>query len=135
MTALRSKVIDDRMHARLLNWGRWLRYDSTIARLGYPWKSPFVFSPSKGQAIADLDAEHIEWVVSSLACSDIGRGRLLAFVLKVEYAERPDGQLPAVEQRAKDVSLAWKMPCSRRGYYNLLSQARAAVSALADDVK
>jgi hypothetical protein len=127
---LRSDAIDERMHGRLINWGRWLRADNTLKQLDYPSACPFVFSPPRGGTLDDLDAEEIEWVVSSLACGG-GRGALHAFVLRIEYAERPDGQMPPVQVRARDVARKYKQRCSRSTYYNLLRDARKAVALLA----
>ena len=50
------RIEDDEIHVRLVNWGNWLRYDNTFARLGYPSQAPFVFSPRKGHLVADNDA-------------------------------------------------------------------------------
>lgn len=123
----------DEVHGRLLNWGRWLRYDNTIARLGYPTQSPFVFSPHKGKVIADLDAVHIEFIISSMYISgDFSPlGMLYAFILRVEYAEHPDNRMPHVSQRAQDVRRKFKRPCAERTYYHHLEKAKLMVSALA----
>lgn len=126
---------DEEIHARLCNWGRWLRYDPGQS-LGYPTKSPFVFSPRAGGGlIADLDAEHIEWIVSSLGISGLERGELYAFVLKVEYAERPEHAMPHVSQRAADVKDRFRCPCAERTYYHHLAKAREAVHTFADPIK
>lgn len=124
--------------ARLINWGRWLRHDQTIRRLGYPWKSPFVFSPSKGAAIADLDAEHIEWVISSLDVAGrqgFGKGMLYAYILRLEFAERDGDHLPPVGDRAKDVSRRFKRPCGERTYYYHLAAAKRLVAVLAEELR
>lgn len=132
---LKKKLEDDEVSARLINWGRWLRFDDTLYRLGFPHEAPFVFSPRKGGVIADLDAEHIEWVISSLAVSNIGNGRLYAFILKVEYAEKPEGLIGPVSTRAEDVRRRFKRPCAERTYYHHLEKARDTIKLLADPRK
>ena len=129
------KLKDDEIHARLLNWGSWLRWDNTIARLGYPTQCPFVFSPRKGAMVADIDAEHIEWIVSSLHVSELPLGVLYAFVLKVEYAERPDKAVPHVSQRAGDVRRRFRRPCAERTYYHHLAKAKRAVTMFAGPIQ
>jgi len=134
---LRVKLHMQEIHVRLLNWGRWLRWDSTIARLGYPTEAPWVFSPRRGQLIADLDAEHIEWVVSTMYISkDFSPlGHLHAFILRVEYAERSEDEMPAVEQRAEDVQRRFKTPCHKSTYYNHIIEAKKMVFSLAGPIK
>lgn len=132
---LKKKLEDDEVHARLINWGRWLRFDDTLYRLGFPHEAPFVFSPRKGGVIADIDAEHIEWIVSSLAVSNIGNGMLYAFILKIEYAEKPEGMIGPVETRAADVRRRFKRPCAISTYYYHLAKAKQAVKILADPRK
>jgi hypothetical protein len=132
---LRSDAIDEELHGRLLNWGRWLRYDDTVSQLGYPKKCPFTFSPSRGGMVADIDAQHIEHVVSSLDMAGrggFGHGWMYAFILRVEYAEKPDGLMGPVSERAKDVSRRFKTRCSQRQYYNLLYRARRMVAEFVD---
>jgi len=136
---LAAKIADLEINARLINWGRWLRWDSTIARLGYPTQCPFVFSPRKGKMIADLDAEHIEWVVSSLYMAGTKPGfelsLLYAFVLRVEFAERPENSQPHVSQKAEDVRRRFKRPCAERSYYRHLYNAKLAVMVWAEEMK
>lgn len=122
---LRSPEIDNKVHARLLNWGRWLRYD--IGDIGFPHKSPFVIEPSKGAMIEDADAEEIDRVVAGIGASPSKHGKVLAFVLKVEYAERSEAMSTAVEQRAKDVAIKWGIQCSKTKYKELLKEARLCV--------
>ena len=133
--ATKRKTELETIHVRLLNWGKWLRYDDTLAKLGYPTQAPFVFSPRKGGTIADPDAEHMEFVVSSLMVSGFGDGELFAFILKVEYAERPEHMLGPVVVRARDVSRRFRRPCSERSYYRHLTRAKIAVHHLAGPVK
>ena len=132
---LTDKLNNDLIHTRLLNWGRWLRNDSTFARLGYPSHAPYLVSPSKGKLIAALDAQHIEYIVSTLAVSGIDRAVLYAFILKVEYAERKNNEIPHVSQRAKDVRRRFKCPCAERTYYHHLNKAKQAVQAFAEEIK
>lgn len=128
---MRRKLEEDEIDARLKNWGRWLRYDDTLARLGLPTQSPWVFSPRKGGMIADLDAEHMEWVITCMYCSGLDYPHLHAFILRVEYAEHPEGQVPPVSQRAADVRRRFKRPCAERTYYHHLANARRAAFVLA----
>ena len=132
---LAERIQRDEIHVRLINWGSWLRHDSTFSKLGYPSQAPFIFSPSKGVLIADLDAAYIEWIVSTLHMSGFERGLLYAFILKVEYAERSEGKVPHVSQRAKDVSRHFKRPCAERTYYHHLANAKKAVQMLAGPMK
>ena len=135
MNNLKRKLKADEIHARLLNWGRWLRYDPDMAKLGYPRKSPFVFSPTRGTMIADIDAEYIEYIVSTLNVSKFGRGELHAFILRVEYVEHEESHMPHASQRARDVRRRFRLPCAERTYYKLLEKAKAAVDALAEPLK
>lgn len=132
---LKLQLETDEIHARLVNWGRWLRWDSAIARLGYPTEAPFSFSPRRGGIVADLDAEHIEWVISSLNVSGYENGVLYAFILKVEYAESPDQAMSYVGQRAEDVRQRFKRPCAISTYYYHLVKAKTAVRYLAGPIK
>lgn len=125
----------EQIHARLLNWGRWLRNDNTYQKLGYPSKSPFVVAPTKGNLISDLDAQHIEEVVSSLNVSGINNAVIYAFILKIEYAERPTSRMHTVGDRAKDVSRHFNCRCGERTYYYHLAKARTAVSMLSGAVQ
>jgi hypothetical protein len=114
----------DKMEGRLINWGRYLRYDPSI-KLGYPDHSPFVFSPSKGGVYHDEDAEHIEYLVSSLPLiSD--KGEVLAFVLKLHYAER----WQHIIDKVTDLRRRFNRHYSRTAYYDLLSDAKKAVQRL-----
>jgi len=132
---LAERLIKDEINARLTNWGRWLRYDSTYAKLGFPSQSPFIFSPSRGVLVADLDAQHIEWIVSTLCMCGYPRCLLHAFILRVEYAERPNNAMPHVSQRAADVRKRFKRPCAESTYYQHLAKAKKAVQLLAEPMK
>lgn len=135
------KAEKQQTHARLINWGRWLKYDNTFAKLGYPKHAPFVFIPYKGKMIADLDAEHIEFIVSTLAvagrnspelCRD---GLLHSFILKIEYGETIREKKRPVADRAEDVRRRFNRPCSEKTYYYHLARAKRAVRLLAGPVK
>ena len=129
---LRSNVIDMTLHGRLLNWGRYLRSDNTFSMLNYPSSSAFVVEPTKGMLISELDAEHIEVIVSSFMTSDYEMLPIHAIVLKVEYAERSESRSGPVEERAKDIGKIFKTGCSRSTYFRMLAEARNAVDAFAD---
>ncbi len=134
---LARRIEDDEIHVRLVNWGNWLRYDNTYARLGYPSQAPFVFSPRKGHLVADNDAEWIEEIVSTLYIRpDFSpRGHVYAFILRVEYAEHPDRQVPHVSQRAEDVRRRFRRRCSESTYYQHLAKARLAVQSFAGPMR
>ena len=127
---LRSTVIDEVMQGRLINWGRYLRPNSN--GLGFPTKVPWMMFPEKCELIDELDALHIEEIVSSFKVARIGLTEVHATVLKIEYLERTDDKMNTVAERAKDVSRIYKMPCSINSYYKLLYQARKAVSVFAE---
>lgn len=127
---LRSNAIDKIMHGRLLNWGRFLRSDDTYYKLDYPHIVPFIMLPTPGKTISEVDAEHIEYIVSTLAICEYKLPREHAFVLKVEYAEKGENFIGPVAERAKDVSRRYGIKCSVRGYYNMLYRARQAVDNL-----
>lgn len=131
---LKMKLQLQEVDARLVNWGKWLRSDSTLMKLGYPSQAPFVFSPRKGSMIADLDAEHIEWVVSSLHLSGYPRPILHRFILLTEYALRATGATP-VSERAKRVRKAFKMSFSERSYYRHLAEAKRMVMVWSGKIK
>lgn len=134
---LADKLNMEEIHMRLVNWGNWLRWDSTIARLGYPDQSPFVFSPRRGQMIADLDAIHIEWIVSTMYISRqfSPMGHLYAFILRVEYAERSDSSARARAHLADDVSRRFKIRCAERTFRHHLLNAKKTLAALAGPIK
>lgn len=132
---LRSDVITEQMHVRLLNWGRWLRLDTGTMKHGYPTQCPFVFSPRRGTMIAELDAEHIEWIISSFAVSNITELQMISFVLKVEYADRAEAYIGPVKERAKDVQRRWKVPCGLTTYHEFLRKGRIAVTMFADPLQ
>ena len=134
MNKLAEKLKQQELDARLLNWGRWLR-SGAKPKLGYPGQSPFVVSPSRGSTIAELDAQHIEDIVSSLYVSGLPRANLQAFILRVEYVEKPTGQMPHVSQRAADVRRKYKCRCGERTYYNHLAKAKKMVEMFADPIK
>ena len=140
-SAIARKLEADEVHVRLLNWGRWLRYDSTYARLGYPSQAPFLFTPRKGALIASLDAQYIEDIVSDLYVSGLERPEewpknlLYAFILRVEYAEKPEALMGTVADRAKDVRKRFRRPCAESTYYGHLANAKIAVSMLSGPMR
>lgn len=127
------KLKDQEIHARLINWGRWLRQDDTFDRLGFPRFVPFIQAPSNSVTVADADAEHIEFVISTFAGMKGTRGPLYAFILKIEYAERPGHALPPPEVRAEHVRKRFNRRCGRSTYYSHLANARRAVMLWADE--
>lgn len=129
--ALVRRLQDQEIHARLVNWGRWLRADNTFAALGFPKFDPVFARSTPGPSIADLDAQHLEHVISTLAGWDASRGPLYAFILKIEYAERPGHALPPAEVRAEYVRRRFNRKCARSTYYGHLASARRAVFHLA----
>ncbi len=129
---LRSEAIDDELHARLLNWGRYLRSDDTYYKLDYPHRCPFVMDPTKGLTVSELDADHIESIVSTFAICGYAVSEENAFVLKVEYAEKSDCFMGPVEERAHDVRRRYGIKCCVATYYELLKRARVAVNALVE---
>ncbi len=129
---LRSAVIDSELHGRLLNWGRYLRSDNTYYKLDYPHRCPFTVEATHGETIFELDADHIESIVSAFATCEFPVSNQYAFVLKVEYAERSDSFLAPVAIRARDVSRRYGIKCSERGYYSMLYMARKAVQAFVE---
>jgi len=133
--ALAARLQKEEIHIRLLNWGRWHRADDTYLRLGYPRGPAFALVRTKGRVIADLDAQHIEWVISTMNVSEVIKwGRLHAFVLKVEYIEHDEKDMPHVSQRARDVRRRFKRRCAESTYYQHLNKARQRVHILADPI-
>ena len=124
----------DTVGARLENWGAWGRHDDTYARLGYSKQPISNVLASKGKLIAALDAFYIDQLVSTLWLSGYDKAMRHAFVLKVEY-ERPDGAVPHVSQRAKDVRRKLKCRCADSTYYAHLKEAKHAISVLAEPIK
>jgi hypothetical protein len=114
----------DKIEARLINWGRYLRYDPSI-KLNYPDHSPFVFSPAKASVYHDEDAEHVEFLVSSLPLMS-KKGEVLAFVLKLHYAER----WQYIVDKVTDLRRRFNRHYSRSKYYELLSEAKKAIQML-----
>lgn len=122
----------DLIHGRLLNWGRCFPRNRPDAKLGYPTKVSFVELPSKSFLVAELDGQHIEDIVSSLYVSNLGRATLYAYILKVEYIEKPDSH---VSVRAKEVKKHFKCPCGERTYYSHLENAKKMVRLFAESIK
>lgn len=131
---LKRKLQLEEVDARLINWGRWLRHDDTFARLGFPSQSPWVFSPRKGSMVADLDAEHIEWVVSS-RMKEAKCPELYSYILRVEYAYKATESTPPVSLRAKYVREHFNKSCAERTYYHHLNNAKYAVFQYAGEIK
>ena len=127
----------DEIHTRLVNWGTWLRQDNTYSKLGYPDQSPFIFCARKGNLIADLDAQHIEMIVSTLYMRDdfSQAGSISAFILRVEYAERNEQSQPHVSQKAHDVKSKYNCRCGRSTYYDKLKTAKATIRMLAGPIR
>ena len=134
MQALVERIHRDTIGARLENWGKWGRHDDTFARLGYTKQPISQYAASRGQLIAALDAQYIEWIISTLWMSGYDIAMRHAFVLKVEY-ERNDGAVPHVSQRAKDVRRKLRCRCADSTYYAHLKEAKRAISLLAEPIK
>ena len=134
ISKLAQRLWDDETHARLMNWGKWLQSDNTYRKLGYPSKAPFTVEPTKGSVIAENDGAWIAEVISTCWMWDIGRSKLYAFVLKVEYAENAGKKMPHVSQRAADVRRYFKRPCAESTYYKHLDKAKMMVQLLAGPI-
>lgn len=133
---LAEKLFEAEINMRLVNWGRWNRRDNTYKRLGYPTRAAFVQAESRGIADAVLDAIHIEDIVRSLHLSGYPKAVRHAFILKVEYIENPEDQVPDVSIRAADVRRHFKMKTySSRSYWRHLAMAKTAVRAFAEPIK
>ena len=115
ITKLRTDAIDEELHARLLNWGRWLRQNPS--RLDFPHKVCFMQFPERGYTVDELDAMHIEEIVSTFEIAGLGLSRFHSAVLKIEYVERADSSMNPVDERAEDVARKFSMPFSVRSYY------------------
>jgi hypothetical protein len=138
---LRQRLEKDEWEARLINWGLWHSVDNTFRRLDYPrWYEilkKFYGIESSGLQLAELDAEHLEDIISTLDMAGrggFGWGTLWAFVLKLEYIEGAPYRHPTLSQKAKDVSRKFCRPCSERSYQRHLYNARCAVFEFADPI-
>ena len=132
---LRSEIIDEVLHGRLINWGRYLRSDDTYRKLGYPGKCPFTIEPVKGETISEIDAMHIEEIVSSFHASKFKLLPVHGTILKVEYAEKPEGFMGPVKERAYDIGRIYRTRISETRYYEMLSSARFAVSVFVSPLR
>ena len=123
-------MLDDELDGRLLNWGRCYRDKDT--KLGYPTRVPFMQFASKSELMAELDAAHIENIISSLYMGGLGRSELYAFILKVEYIKKPDSH---VSGRASEVRKEFHCPCAERTYYYHLAKAKQVIELFAEPIK
>jgi len=120
--------------ARLLNWGLWSKTGG-YPNLGIPGYTEILreYFPQVVRINPDaIDAEHIEYVISSLDMGNrnnhIGNGTLYAFILRLEFIEyeRPR------EAKAEHVRRKHKRPCSERTFRYHLYNAKKAVELLAE---
>jgi len=116
--------------ARLINWGLWVR--GGMPYLGYPawtdiWHGYF---PSKVHITPDCDdAEHIEYIVSSLDIAGrggLGLGDIYAFICRLEYVEIERPRMA----KAEHVRRKYNVPCSERTFRYHLYNAKRAVHML-----
>ena len=116
----------DEIESRLKNWATYLHIDNTFSKLGFPDQAPFVFCPRKGHLVADLDAQWIEDIVSTLFIRDdfTPVGSQKAFLLRLEYAERGEKNQPPVSQKAHDYRAKYQCKCGRSSYYDKLKEAK-----------
>ena len=137
---LKKKLNGQEQEVRLVNWGRWHRHDDTLARLAYPtWPQIMrLYWPAPGgPAVAELDAEHLEHVISTLDIAGrggFGWGELYAFCLRIEYIERPTDKQRPPSERARFVREKFKRPCAVRTYHHHVQNAKRAVFALAGPI-
>ena len=130
---LKQKLQLQEIDARLVNWGNWSRHDGS--RLGLPTKSTFVASSRWGPMLAELDAIHIEDVISTLHLSGYKQPMFHNYILKVEYLFRDDDRQPPVSVRAAYVRKKYNMPCAESTYYKHLSAAKTSVYIWSDKIK
>ena len=140
LISLHKKQQETTENIRLENWGRWNRAGGN-ERLDYTtWGEIFSFylgSPS-GETVDEIDAEKIELVITTLDMAgrngDLPWTELHAFVLRLEYMERSEGNHLPQSERAKHVSRKFKRPCAKRTYRYHLFRAKKAVFALVPDI-
>ena len=125
---------DNLITARLLNWGLWSNTGG-YPNLGIPGYTEILreYFPQVVRISPDaIDAEHIEYVISSLDLGNrndmIGSGSLYAFVLRLEYIEyeRPRSL------KCEHVMRKHSRPCSERTFRYHLYNAKKAVDTLAE---
>ena len=138
MNKLAQKLIRDEQEIRLSNWGRYVRSGSHPGLDYTTWGQvlrQYLGEPDNSITINEIDGQRLEDVISTLDVSGrngFGWGELWSAVLRVEYVERPEGQQPAQEQKAKDISRKFNRPCSSRTYRHNLWNAKRAVFSLID---
>ena len=137
MDLLRSKLNKQEVEARLSNWGRWNR--QRINPQSYTtWQQlySFFFGAAAWRVAADIDAQHLEDVITTLDLASRSGlfkwPRLYCFVLKLEYAERPESKQRPASERAKDVSRKFKRPCAESTYYQILARSKQMLFTFAD---
>ena len=120
--------------ARLINWGLWSNTGG-YPNLGIPGYTEILreyFPQVVRINPCSIDAEHIEYVISSLDLGNrndrIGMGTLYAFVLRLEFIEyeRPRSL------KAEHVRRKHSRPCSERTFRYHLYNAKKAVELLAE---
>ena len=117
--SLQSGACSKETHDRLMNWGEYIR--GGLPRLGYGSAQ----SSERPNAYDVDDAELVEFVMTSWAQAS-ERGELLAFILKLNYAE---GWGPAAD-RARDYRRKYDTPCRDRRFYKMLWDARNSFQLL-----
>ena len=140
MNKLALKMLKDEQECRLINWGNWARSGSNPGLDFTTWGEvlkQYLGERQNSVTINEIDAMKLEHVISTLDMSGrdgFGWGELWSAVLRIEYVERHEGQQPAQEQKAKDVSRKFKRPCSSRTYRHHMYNAKRAVFSLVDPI-
>jgi len=128
---------DEVITARLINWGLWTRggfprFEATS--YACLWKAYF---PQRGVRITtnDLDAEHIEYIVSSLEMGArsgeiTGPVAIYPLVLKLEYTEHERPR----ELKAEHIRRKHDIKCSERTFRYHLHRAKEAVHLLSGPI-
>lgn len=119
--------------ARLINWGLWSKYGG-FPKLNYPAWIEIMreYFPADARTMPDdIDAEHIEHVISTLNIvgrRGLGWGEVYQFILKMEYIEHGRPQIA----KAEHVRHKFKQPCSDRTYRYHFYKAKRAIHAFAN---
>ena len=100
-----------------MNWGEYIRGGLPLLLLR---------AGDNDSSVYDVDdAELVEFVMTSWAQAS-ERGKMLTFVLKLNYAEG----WGTVTDRSKDYRRKYKNPCKDRRFYKMLFDARSGFEKL-----